>query len=332
MSLQKTGYKWARVHANHGSIVKQSILFKAQSWIWFTAKYSESRQEQLVKLYTQSKLLLAYLWPLICYAMMENTSMFSPVTMTVRMLAWWRSCSTPGVSGFSLFCMMMRPRNSMFASMWSLIQRKTYMNVFVSNKIPILNIHFFPVNYLSLKYFWVDIFLFHTEPLPFIFLFRSQNACITSMQSTLPVDVLDLVPSKFWFEPPMSESNDSETLLCVAFQNRCKVFWHCKEMNTITGEPISDSSVTNSKKRRQKPKIYRFIVQAPTLTTTLNTNFGATKSLSWSMLNHPGKKVTKSLFCSSENSFQMNRIYFWDKIIDIPGQRYICRKMYKRKK
>lgn len=110
----------------HGSIVKQSILFKAQSWIWFTAKYSESRQEQLVKLYTQSKLLLAYLWPLICYAMMENTSMFSPVTMTVRMLAWWRSCSTPGVSGFSLFCMMMRPRNSMFASMWSLIQRKTY--------------------------------------------------------------------------------------------------------------------------------------------------------------------------------------------------------------
>lgn len=114
------------------------------------------------------------------------------------------------------------------------------------------------------------------------------------MQSTLPVDVLDLVPSKFWFEPPMSESNDSETLLRVAFQNRCKVFWHCKEMNTITREPISDSSVTNSKKRRQKPKNYRFTVQAPTLTTTLNTNFGATKSLSWSMLNHPGKKVPKS--------------------------------------
>lgn len=151
------------------------------------------------------------------------------------------------------------------------------------------------------------------------------------MQSTLPVDVLDLVPSKFWFEPPMSESNDSETLLRVAFQNRCKVFWHCKEMNTITREPISDSSVTNSKKRRQKPKNYRFTVQAPTLTTTLNTNFGATKSLSWSMLNHPGKKVPKSWFCSSENSFQMNRIYFWDKIMDIPGQRYICRKMYKRK-
>lgn len=47
--------------------------------------------------------------------------MLSPVTMTVRMLAWWRSCSTAGVSAFSLFCMMIRPRNSMFASMGSLI-------------------------------------------------------------------------------------------------------------------------------------------------------------------------------------------------------------------
>lgn len=157
------------------------------------------------------------------------------------------------------------------------------MNVFVSNKNPHIKHTCLPSKLSVIKIFLSRYVLFHAEPLPFIFLFRSQNAWITSMQSTLPVDVLDLVPSKFWFEPPMSESNDSETLLRVAFQNRCKVLWHCKEMNTITREPISDSSVTNSKKRRQKPKIYRFTVQAP----TLNTNFGATKSFSWSMLNRP---------------------------------------------
>lgn len=50
--------------------------------------------------------------------------MVSPVTMTVRMCALWRSCSTPADSAFSLFCMIIRPRNSMLASMWSLVQRK----------------------------------------------------------------------------------------------------------------------------------------------------------------------------------------------------------------
>lgn len=54
-----------------------------------------------------------------------------PVTITVRMCALWRSCNTAGVSAFSLFCMMIRPRNSMFASMCSLIQRKTYTAAFV---------------------------------------------------------------------------------------------------------------------------------------------------------------------------------------------------------
>lgn len=52
--------------------------------------------------------------------------MASPVTMTVRMFALWRSCSTPADSAFSLFCMIIRPRNSMLASMWSLFQRNKH--------------------------------------------------------------------------------------------------------------------------------------------------------------------------------------------------------------
>lgn len=52
-----------------------------------------------------------------------HVCILSPVTMTVRMLACRRSCSTPGVSVLSLFCMMIIPRNSMFVSIWSLVQR-----------------------------------------------------------------------------------------------------------------------------------------------------------------------------------------------------------------
>ena len=64
------------------------------------------------------------LWGCECFYV-QCVCMRSPVTMTVRMWAWRRSCRTPGVSAFSLFCMMIRPRKSMLVSMWSLFQMKT---------------------------------------------------------------------------------------------------------------------------------------------------------------------------------------------------------------
>lgn len=45
----------------------------------------------------------------------------SPVTITGRMLARRKSSKTSAVSGLSLFCMIVRPRNSMLVSMWSLL-------------------------------------------------------------------------------------------------------------------------------------------------------------------------------------------------------------------
>ena len=45
----------------------------------------------------------------------------------------------------------------------------------------------------------------------------------------LPVYVLDFVPGEFGFKSTMTQSYDPETLLGVALQNLCKVFWHCKE-------------------------------------------------------------------------------------------------------
>lgn len=47
-----------------------------------------------------------------------------------------------------------------------------------------------------------------------------------TINSTIPVDILDFVPGEFGFKPTMSQGYNPETLLSVAFQNLRKLFRH----------------------------------------------------------------------------------------------------------
>lgn len=66
--------------------------------------------------------------------------------------------------------------------------------------------------------------MFHNNRRP---VFSFSRFCPGS--STLPVDILHFVPREFRFQSAVSESNDSEALLGVAFQNVSKIFWHLKK-------------------------------------------------------------------------------------------------------
>lgn len=141
-----------------------------------------------------------------------------PVTMTVRMCAFWRSCRTPAVSAFSLFCMIIRPRKSILASMWSLVQRGNNHN----NKNIICSCSLWPL----------------AET-------RRRNSKVESKwpPHKLPVYILDFVPGQFGFKPTVSQGYDSESLLGVAFQNLWKIPRHCmrdtnKSLQTSTGSAV----------------------------------------------------------------------------------------------
>lgn len=69
----------------------------------------------------------------------------------------------------------------------------------------------------------------------------------------LPVYVLDFVPGQFGFKSPMTQSYDPETLLGVALQNFCKVFWHCRDKKTLKN--ISQRSEQQVKKTHQLSEV-----------------------------------------------------------------------------